>query len=88
MSQRVPVRCCGDLSCATDSTNDSIIFQRKSFINFTVILFDVSEKLLTVKTAYCNDLIVSLPGNKYMLKARKKCEIYSNLTIKTKKRCQ
>ena len=44
-----------------------------------------SEGLLTVKTALCNELVISVPGNKYMLKViirntRKECEIYSNLT--------
>ena len=50
MSQRVPVRCCRVLRYATDSFNCFIIFQRKSFMKFTGILFDVSEGLLTVKT--------------------------------------
>ena len=52
-----------------------------------------SEGLLTVKTALCNELIISVPGNKYMLKViirntRKEYEIYSNLTIKTQEQCQ
>ena len=52
-----------------------------------------SEGVLTVKTALCNELILYVPGNKYMLKViirntRKECEIYSNLTIKTQKQCQ
>ena len=51
MSQRVPIRCCGDLRYATNSFNCFIIFQRKTFMKFTGILFDVSEELLTVKTA-------------------------------------
>ena len=49
MSQRVPVRCCWDLRYATDSFNCFIIVQRKSFMEFTNILFDVSEGLLTIK---------------------------------------
>ena len=65
MSQRVPVRCCGDLRYATDSFNCFTMFQHKSFIKFTGILLDVSKGLLTVKTGQCNDLIISLPGNKY-----------------------
>ena len=48
----------------TDSFNCFVIFQRKSFMKFTGILFDVPEELLTVKTALCNDLILSLPENK------------------------
>ena len=50
MSQRVPVRCCGDLRYVTDSFNCVTMFQHKSFIKFTGILFDVSKGLLTVKT--------------------------------------
>ena len=62
-------------------------------MKFTDILFDVSEGLLTVKTFLCNDLIMSLPGNKDLFKViirntRKKYEIYSNLTIKTLERRQ
>ena len=77
----------------TDSFNCFVIFQRKSFMKFTGILFDVPEELLTVKTALCNDLILSLPGNKYVFQViirqtRKKCEIYSNLTIKPPERLQ
>ena len=49
MSQTVPVRCCGHLRYTTDSFNCFIIFQRKRFMKFTYILFDVSEGLLTVK---------------------------------------
>ena len=64
MSQRVPVRSCRDLRYTTDSFSCFTIFQRKIFMKFTGILFDVPEGLLTVKTAKCNDLIVSLPGNK------------------------
>ena len=50
-----------------------------------------AEGLSTAKTASCNDLITFLPGNKYMFKViirntRKKCEIYSSLTIKTPER--
>ena len=37
-------------------------------MKFTDILFDVSGGSLTVKTAQCNDLIISLPRNKYMFK--------------------
>ena len=51
MSQRVPVRCCGDLRYATDSFNCFMTFQSKSFMKFAGILFDVSEGILTVKTA-------------------------------------
>ena len=54
MSQIVPVRCCGDLRYVTDtdSFNCFILFQHKGFImKFTGILFNLSEKLLTVKTA-------------------------------------
>ena len=52
-----------------------------------------SEGLLTVKTVLCNELVISVPGNKYMLKViirntRKECEIYSNLTIKTQEQRQ
>ena len=50
MSQRVPVRCCGDLRYVTDSFNCFTMFQHKSFIKFTGILFDVSKGLLTIKT--------------------------------------
>ena len=50
MSQGVPVTCCEDFRYATDSFN-CFIFQRKSFMNFTGTLFDVSEGLLTVKNA-------------------------------------
>ena len=50
-------------------------------MKFTDILFGVSEGILKVKTTYRNDLILFLPGKKYMLKfviinARKRCEIY------------
>ena len=69
------------------------MFQRKSFMKFTDILFGVSEGILKVKTTHRNDLILFLPGKKYMLKfviinARKRCEIYWNLTIKTEERRQ
>ena len=54
MSQKVPVRCCGDIRYASDSSN-CFIFQRIFYISkvmkFTGILFDVSQGLLTVKTA-------------------------------------
>ena len=49
MSQRIPVRCCGDLRNAADSFNCFIVFKPKSFMKFTGILFDVSEGLLTLK---------------------------------------
>ena len=44
-------RCCGDLTYVTHSFNCFNIFQRNSFMNFSGILLDVSEGLLTVKTA-------------------------------------
>ena len=51
MSQKVPARCCRYLRYATDSFDCFTIFQRKNFIKFTIILFDVSEGLSTLKTA-------------------------------------
>ena len=41
----------GDLRYVTDFFSCFIIYQRKSFIKFSGILFDVSEELLTVKTS-------------------------------------
>ena len=38
MSQRAPVRGCGDLRYTTDSLNCFIIFQFKSFMKFTLAL--------------------------------------------------
>ena len=64
MTESSSVRSCRDLRYTTDSFSCFTIFQRKIFMKFTGILFDVPEGLLTAKTAKCNDLIVSLPGNK------------------------
>ena len=50
----------GDLRYATDSFNFFITFQRKSFMKFTGIMFDMSEGLLTAKTAEYTDLIMCL----------------------------